>query len=188
MKRFLAKLLFKFSGWKLNVNVDLNLVKHSVVIAAPHTSNWDFPFTLGAFWLMGVDLKFFIKDSYTKGFTGGLFRWFGALGVNREKKNDLVQHAVNLLRKNKELAIVIPSEGTRSFVAEWKSGFYHIASKAHADICLGYLDYKKKEAGIDKIIQPSGDIKQDLEHIEAYYKNYTAKNPDKYNPIIFKRD
>lgn len=188
MKRILAKLLYKLSGWKLNINVDLKLVKHSVVIAAPHTSNWDFPFTLGAFWLMGVDLKFFIKDSYTNGLAGPLFRWFGALGVNREKKNNLVKHAATLLNKYQELAIVIPAEGTRSFVDEWKSGFYHIASEAKVDICLGYLDYKNKEAGIGKLIHPSGDLKNDLEIIEAYYKNYSGKNPEMYNPVIFKRD
>jgi 1-acyl-sn-glycerol-3-phosphate acyltransferase len=188
MKKNLAKLLFKISRWKLNVNVDVKLLKHSVVIAAPHTSNWDFPFTLAAFWLMGVDLKFFIKDSYTKGIAGSLFKWFGAIGVDREKKNNLVQHAVNLLNKNDELAIVIPAEGTRSYVEEWKSGFYHIATQANVDICLGYLDFKTKTAGIDKIIHPTGEIKHDLEIIEKYYLNYTGKNPELYNPVIFKRD
>ena len=188
MKRLLAKLFFKLAGWKIKLNVDLKLVRHSVVIAAPHTSNWDFPFTLAAFWLMGIDLKFFIKDSYTKGFAGPLFKWFGALGVNREKKNNLVQYTADILNEKDELAIVIPAEGTRSRVEEWKSGFYHVASKANVDICLGYLDYKTKTAGIDKIIHPTGDIKNDLEAIEIYYKKYTGKNPEMYNPVIFKRD
>mgnify|MGYP000944112021 CR=1 FL=1 len=93
-----------------------------------------------------------------------------------------------MMNEKDELAIVIPAEGTRSRVEEWKSGFYHIASKANVDICLGYLDYKTKTAGIDKIIHPTGDIKNDLEAIEIYYKKYTGKNPEMYNPVIFKRD
>ena len=188
MKKILAKLFFILSGWKINLNVDQSLVKHSVVIAAPHTSNWDFPYTLAAFWLMGINLKFFIKDSYTKGIAGPLFKWLGAIGVDREKKNNLVGHAADLLIQNKELAIVIPAEGTRSRVEAWKTGFYHVAAKANVEICLGYLDFKTKVAGIDRIIHPSGDIKHDLEIIENYYLKYIGKNPDLYNPEIFKRD
>ncbi|MCT4623940.1 MAG: 1-acyl-sn-glycerol-3-phosphate acyltransferase [Schleiferiaceae bacterium] len=188
MKKAIAKFYFWLIGWKINVQMDVSEVKHTVMIAAPHTSNWDFPNALAAFWLMGVDLKFFIKDAYTKSLFGFIFKWMGALGVTRSKKNNLVNHAVTILNENPGIVILVPAEGTRSWVEEWKKGFYHIATEAKVRICLGYLDYKNKIAGIDQILEPTGNIQSDFEIIEKSYQQWTGKNPEMYNPEIFKRE
>ena len=85
-------------GWKVKAKVT-EQTKHSVMIAAPHTSNWDFPIALAAFWIMGLDVKFFIKDDYTKGPFGWFFKWTGAVGVDRnKKKNNLTAFAIDLLK------------------------------------------------------------------------------------------
>lgn len=160
-------------------------MKHSVMVAAPHTSNWDFPIALAAFWIMGLDLKYFIKDSYTKSWFGWFFRWTGAIGVDRKKmRNNLTEHAIQLL-KEKELVILVPAEGTRQRVDKWRTGFYRIATGAEVPISLGTLDYQKKEADVLTVFKPTGLFEADMRFIQEQFLNITPKHPDQYNPKIF---
>lgn len=155
------------------------------MIAAPHTSNWDFPIALAAFWIMGIDLKYFIKNDYTKGIFGGFFRWTGAIGVDRsKKKNNLTDYAIELL-KEKEVVILVPAEGTRTYVEKWRTGFYRIALETKVPISLGTLDYKEKFADILDVFMPTGNFEKDMLYIQEQYKNINAKHPKQYNPKIF---
>ncbi len=163
----------------------LQPARHSVMVAAPHTSNWDFPFAIFGFWLMEIDVKYFIKDDYTKGPMGWFFRWSGALGVDRSQKNNLVEHTANLLKENSQLVILVPAEGTRTRVEKWRKGFYNIASEANVPISLGYCDYPRKEAGVGKLVYPSGNYKGDMEIIQQFYADKRGKIPENYNPKIY---
>ena len=188
MKKTLGKIYFKLIGWKLKVEVDLEKAGHSVIIAAPHTSNWDLPHAIASFWVMGLDVKFFIKDFYTKWWFLGIFKSMGAIGVNRKKHNNLVYYAIQLLKENKQLVIMVPAEGTRKRVEKWKSGFYNIAKAANVPIGLGYLDYKNKQAGVALLVNISESKEKDLTIIENIYKKFTGKFPELYNPEIFIRE
>jgi len=186
MKKLIAKIWFTLSGWKLNTTpAVIDKARHSVMIAAPHTSNWDFPFTIFGFWLMDIDLKYFIKDSYTRSPLGWFFRWTGALGVDRAKQNNLVEHTASMLKGDKNLVILVPAEGTRKRVERWRTGFYQIAMQAQVPISLGYLDFEKKIAGVGDVFMPTGNFEADMQHIEDFYKNIPGKNPELYNPKIF---
>ncbi len=185
LKKFFGNLIFKLLGWKCNVTVT-DEMKHSVMIAAPHTTNWDFLFVIGAFWIMGVDVRFFIKDNYTKGPFGFIFKALGALGVDRSKaKNGLTDYAIDRLKENDELVVLVPAEGTRKRVDKWRTGFYRIATEAGVPISLGYLDYEKKEAGVADVFYPSGDFEKDMLHIQEVYRPIKGKNTDNYNTSIF---
>jgi 1-acyl-sn-glycerol-3-phosphate acyltransferase len=156
------------------------------MVAAPHTSNWDFPIAVLSFWVMGLDVKFFIKDDYTKGPFGFLFKALGALGVDRSKaKNGLTDYAIELLKANKNLIIIVPAEGTRKRVDKWRTGFYRIALEANVPVSLGYLDYEKKIAGVADVFFPTGDFEKDMTHIQEVYRPIKGKNPENYNPRIF---
>lgn len=183
MKHLLGKLFFKLAGWKLTAKITEEM-KHSVMVAAPHTSNWDFPFALAAFWMMGLDLKYFIKDFYTKGLHGYFFRWTGAIGVNQKAKNNLSEYAIGLL-KEKKMVVLVPAEGTRKRVDKWRTGFYRIALEAEVPISMGYLDFKRKEAGTLGVFWPSGDFEKDMLFIQEQYKDKVGKYPENYNPQIF---
>jgi len=187
MKKFLAKIWYAASGWTFKIEADvLKGCEHSVMVAAPHTSNWDFPFAVFGFWLMGINVKFFIKDNYTKPFLiGSIFRWLGALGVDRSKRNNLVEHCVELLTTQKKLTVAVPAEGTRGKVDKWRQGFYQIATQANVPITMAYMDYKKKEAGVARVYHPTGDFEKDMQVFEDFYKNIAGKNPENYNPKIF---
>lgn len=184
MKYYIAKLVFKVAGWKLEVAPELiERAKNTVTVAAPHTSNQDFIFSLGAFWLMRLPLKFLIKDSYTKWYFFGFFTWLGGIGVNRSQRKDLVSYSVELL-KTTNYNLMIAPEGTRKKVDKWKTGFYHIAKDAGVDISLGYLDYSLKRAGLLAVLNPD-DLESTLSKIEDLYAPIQAKNPENYNIKIY---
>ncbi len=187
MKYQLARFFFWVTGWKLNNSrIDLGALKKTVMIAAPHTTNWDLPYSLAAFWLMRIDVKYFIKDMYTKSIFGWFFKWTGAVGVSRKNaKNNLVQTSIDLLNSKEQLVLLVPAEGTRKRVDKWRTGFYHIAKGARVPVSLGYLDYAKKEAGILDVFPLSNDWAADMTHIQEAYRPITGKYPENYNPQIF---
>ncbi len=187
LKKFLAILFLKITGWKVpEKKEEIDRMKHSVMVAAPHTSNWDFPFALAAFWRMGIDLKYFIKSEYTNGLFGWFFRWTGAVGVNRSlKKNHLTDYAIELMKTKKQMVLLVPAEGTRKAAPKWRTGFYRIAREANVPISLGYLDYSRKTAGVLDVFTPSGDFETDMYHIQEKYRPIKGKHPENYNPEIF---
>ena len=184
MKKILGKLVLFLTGWKSTYPQEYHADK-CVMLAAPHTSNWDLLFAMAVYWKEGINNKFFIKDMYTKGFFGFLFKWLGAIGVDRNKKNNLVEYAVELFKSNEELVLMVPAEGTRKRVEKWRTGFYHIATKAEVPVALGFLDYKKKLAGVGKLIKLTGNFDEDMTKIASFYKDITGKYPELYNEKIF---
>ena len=175
--RFVANAIFKVSGWKL-ANGFPNDIKKCVMIAAPHTSNWDFIYARAGFYLMGVDVRFTIKKE-SMGFPfGPLLSAMGALPVDRSKNNSLVDTMVRILKESEEMVILITPEGTRKYQPRWRKGFYHTAYGANVPIALGYLDYAKKEAGIGPIFYPTGDVEGDIEKIKDFYRTITPKYPE----------
>ncbi|HCQ14622.1 MAG TPA: glycerol acyltransferase [Cryomorphaceae bacterium] len=187
MKKILAKIFLGITGWKIPVDEEqIQRMKHSVMVAAPHTSNWDFPFAPAAFWKMGVDLRYFIKSEYTRGPFGRFFKWTGALGVDRSRqKNQLTDYAIELLRKHHDLVILVPAEGSRKPAPKWRTGFYRIANEAEVPISMGYLDYEKKIGGVLGVFEPSGDFEKDMHFIQEQYRPIKGKHPENYNPQIF---
>lgn len=184
MKKIIAKFVFFVSGWKWNYNNEFKSDK-CVMIAAPHTSNWDLLYAIATYWRYDVDAKFFIKDSYTKGLIGYFFKKLGAIGVNRGKRNNLVDYAVELFNKNDKFVLLVPAEATRKKAAKWKKGFYHIAKKANVPVALGYLDYKKKISGVGGLINLTDSFEYDMQKIQDFYKNITAKYPENFNKKIY---
>lgn len=184
IKRVLSKFIFFIFGWKTEYNMDPS-IKKCVMIAAPHTSNWDLIFALATYWKYGVKAKFFIKDMYTKGLHGYFFKKLGAIGVTRGKKNNLVDFAVKLFHEKEELILLVPAEATRKRVPKWKKGFYVISKQANVPVALGFLDYKRKVAGVGGYVHLTDDYNADMQKIQDFYKNISAKFPENYNKQIF---
>lgn len=186
MRKFLGKLMFFLAGWKLKVTDEVKRIDKCVLIAAPHTSNWDFYFAIAAFWMIGIPMKFLIKDSWTRPWYGFFIRKLGGIGVNREHRNNLTRHAAGLLKEYDRLFLLNCPEGTRSFTERWRTGFYYIALQAGVPIVLGYVDYRRKEGGIVKVIDPQGRTFEDvMNEIQDFYQDKTGRHPENYNPKIF---
>ena len=145
-----------------------------------------FHFCAGRFWQMEIPLRYFIKQTYTRSIFGFFFRWTGAIGVDQKNRGSgLAAFAADLLRRNKDIVIMVPAEGTRKRVERWRTGFYRIALEANVPIALGYLDYEKKVAGVTRLVHPTGDFEKDMQLIEAFYKEIHPKHPELYNAKIY---
>ncbi len=184
MKKLLGKFIFFIFGWKTNYKKEF-LVDKCVMIAAPHTSNWDLVFAMAFYWKYDIAAKFFIKDDWTKGMHGWFIKKMGGIGVTRGKNNNLVEYAVKLYNEKEKFLLLVPAEATRKRVPKWKRGFYVIAKKANVPVSLGYLDYKKKEAGIGGLFELTDSFEEDMQKIQDFYKNITAKFPENYNKQIY---
>lgn len=176
----LSRLILKLAGWTIHVEPH-QTYSRCVLLMAPHTSNWDFVFGRLALWGIGVKAKFLIKKEAFFFPLGLLLKKMGGIPVDRSQSRNVVWQIAVLMNKSAEMALVITPEGTRSLRHEWKKGFYYIASMAEVPIALAYLDYAKKEAGIGDVIYPSENYKSDLAKIQEFYKNFTAKYPEKFN-------
>jgi len=186
MFKMFIKLVMRMFGWRANPNYPQEATK-CVLIAAPHTTNWDTFYLRLGMWVLGIPMKFTIKDDWTKFPMGLIMKPLGGLGIDRSGKKgstervSYVDQMVDIIRSNDEIAMVVAAEGSRSLRKKWKMGFYHTALKAGVPLCLGYLDYQKKEAGIGMAIHPTGNIEEDMKKIMDFYKNIAGKYPEKFS-------
>lgn len=178
---YLGRLYLGFFGWKTEGQVPEG--RKFVIIAAPHTSNWDLPFTLAVGYVLGLQIRFLMKHTMFWGPFGPFFRWLGGIPVNRTARHNLVEQCVTIIQEREELVLIIPPEGTRSKVRYWKTGFYWIAHGAKVPILLGFLDYKRKVGGLGPTMYPTGDLKADLEQIRDFYRGISGKHPSQMGEI-----
>lgn len=182
MKKILSKFIFWIMGWE--VIGSLNYPKKCIVIAAPHTSNWDFLIGRCYGYICGITPKYLIKSSFFVPVLGAFFKWNGGIPVYRNTKHNVVEQLAERFNSTDDLILGIAPEGTRSRVEKWKTGFYHIANNANLPILLLAMDYKNKKVGIINQFIPADDIEKDMLFIQEQFKNIEGKIPEKYNPII----
>ncbi len=176
MLAHLSKWLLTALGWEIHANFPD--VKKYVIIAAPHTSNWDFPLGIMAVKAVKLDVHWIGKHTIFHWPFGWFFRTLGGIPVDREHSLHLIQQIADLFENSEHLVFALAPEGTRSKTDHWKTGFYHIARTANVPIALGYLDFGKKQVGVHSTFYPGDDIEADFKVIREYYKNKHGKNPE----------
>lgn len=184
MLKFIGKLILKVAGYKIIDTTPKGVQNYqkAVMIAVPHTSNWDYVYTMSALYALDVPIKYLGKASLFKFPLGILIKKLGGIPVTRNQKNNMVNDMATMIVDAKEqMILIIPAEGTRSYSKEWKSGFYHIANAAHVPIILGFLDFAKKEVGFMDEFNPTGDYEKDLISIQKKYIGITPKHPELYS-------
>jgi len=88
--RILSLLFLKISGWRTEGQPP-DIPKY-VLIAAPLTSNWDFPMTLALVFSFRLQICWLGKASLFRWPFRGLFRWLGGIPVDRSKANQVVDN------------------------------------------------------------------------------------------------
>lgn len=182
LMRWCSQVILRLLGWQ--VIGKRPLINKYVMIAAPHTSNWDFPITLMVCFALQLRIYWMGKASLFSWPIGGLMRWLGGIPIDRSKASNLVQTTINAFDRCERLAIIVPPEGTRGKVTHWKTGFYYIAKGANVPIALAYLDFKRKIGGIGEMFEPTGDIEHDMLEIQKFYDGIHGKNPQQFNNDI----
>jgi 1-acyl-sn-glycerol-3-phosphate acyltransferase len=178
---------FNFKGWTIDRSIPAGIRK-AVVIAAPHTSNWDFVYALATFRLLKIKVRYLIKKEAYRFPLKGIIDATGGIPVKRHSNTRLVDTFIQELNGTDDLFLMIPAEGTRSLVKKWKSGFYHAALGADVPVLLGYLDFEKKTAGFGKTVFLTGDREKDMSVIREFYRNIKGKHPEKFDPESVRLD
>jgi 1-acyl-sn-glycerol-3-phosphate acyltransferase len=173
--------LLRLLGWRLEGELSPRAAR-CVVIAAPHTSNWDFPYTLLAALALGMRIRWLGKASLFRAPLGGLMRWLGGIPVQRERSNNLVASSVAALQDAPgPMQLVVAPEGTRSRTKEWKRGFHHIARGAGLPIQLSYLDWGERRCGLGPLVDPGDDVEADIARIKAFYAPFKGRNAGQFD-------
>ena len=171
----------KLAGWRIEGSLPPQASK-CVLIAAPHTSNWDLPYTLMTAFVLRLHPYWMGKAQIFRPPFGALMRWLGGIAVRREQSNNLVAASAEaLVAADAPVQLIVPPEGTRGRTRHWKTGFYWIAHSAGLPIVLAYMDYADKRAGLGPVFHPTGDIERDMAEIKAFYAPFRGKNAQQFD-------
>ena len=180
---WLGRFFFWSLGW--TCTGETPAYKKYVVLAAPHTSNWDAFYLLCAAAILRLRFSYFGKNSLFRGPVGWVLRATGGLPLDRSRNQGLVVQAVTWFSRFDSFALGVAPEGTRGYTPGWKTGFYYIAARAQVPVVLGYIDYSTKRAGIlPEPLLPTGDIEKDFEFLRERYGSLVAKHPERKSAIV----
>ncbi len=82
LRRLTARIFWLCSRWTLRSEPAPQ--RPSILIGAPHTSNWDFVLMLAISWRLGIDVRWLGKKSLFRGWRGPLMRALGGIPVDRD--------------------------------------------------------------------------------------------------------
>lgn len=178
--RLLSQAFLRMAGWRPEGGT--LEARKAVIIAAPHTSNWDFLYLITLCAVLHADIYWMGKDTLFRWPFGRITKWFGGIPIDRSRANNVAAQTIQTFNECDDLYIIIPAEGTREKVQYWKRGFYYIAHGAGIPIMLGFLDYGRKRGGFGKALIPTGDIQADMKIIREYYAPVQARHPENTAP------
>lgn len=185
MLRRLARFILWLGGW--TAVGEIPDVPKAILIAAPHTSNWDGIWALTYKVAVGLDVRFFAKQSLFWFPLGNLLRSLGGVQLNRSRATSAVDQAVAMFEAEEHFFFGLAPEGTRALRDAWKSGFYRIAKAANVPVFFGVLDYGNKQVGITGRLDLSDDVAADLEKCADFYAGVEGRWPEKTTPVRFKK-
>lgn len=186
MLRWLSIWFLKLTGWTAEGARPTDA--RYVLIAAPHTTNWDLPYLLAMAGVFEIKMCWMGKHALFRWPMGWFLRKLGGVPVLRHKAGNMVDQMAQVLRESDAQALVVPAEGTRGYVPYWKSGFYHIASEAQVPIVMSYLDYSRKCGGFGPAVMPSGDVRADMDEIRDFYADKVGLYPEKFGEVRLKEE
>jgi len=169
--------ILRLLGWK--TACDFPDIPKSIIIMAPHTSYRDA--VIGKIALNSCGIKTTLLTYYEYFFFPlniGL-KLLGSIPVGGKGHNAIIE-AAEIIKNNDKINIVICPEGQLKPTDRWNPGFYYMAAKAEVPIVIGYLDYKKKEAGIKGVITDLSDKDEVFKIVAESYKGLTAKFPERF--------
>lgn len=158
------------------------------MVAAPHTSNWDFIMAMAMAWASGIDPIWLGKKEMFAGPMRWLFKKMGGVPVDRENPAGLVDAMVELAKSGRQTAILIPPEATRAKKTHWKSGFRRIAIGADIPVVLSFMDKPTRSGGFGPTIRMTSDVRADMDVIRAFYADKHGMKPGRFTPPLLREE
>jgi 1-acyl-sn-glycerol-3-phosphate acyltransferase len=174
----LGRWAMRLAGWRFEgVMPD---VPQSVLIVAPHTSNWDFAVGLSAKFALGMAGNWLGKHTIFVWPLGPVWRWLGGIPVDRKAATGVVDDALAAIRRSRQICVVIAPEGTRKRVDRWKNGFHRIAVAADIPVLPVVFDYSRRVVALLPAERMSGDLEKDLARLQSFYRPTMAYRAENY--------
>jgi 1-acyl-sn-glycerol-3-phosphate acyltransferase len=170
-----ARAFWALSRWRLVSEPAPD--RPTVLVGAPHTSNWDFVIMLAIAWRLGVPVRWLGKSSLFRGWRGPLMRRLGGIPVDRTDPARVVDEVVARVHAGEVFGLVVTPEGTRGVGSHWKSGFYRIAMQAGMPVTLGFVDRTTMTTGLGPTLELTGDVRSDMDRIRAFYADKAGVRP-----------
>ncbi len=183
---WIGRLVLTLLGWRVEGEPPAG--RKFLLIAAPHTSNWDFPIGIAVTYLLRIKIHWVGKHTLFRWPYGGIMRWLGGIGVDRINPAGVAEQLAQRIRTSERIILAITPDGTRGPRKYWKSGFYRIAQAADVPLLCGYLDYASKTARLGLCFVPTGDIPADMARIRTFYAGASGANPKNHTPIRLREE
>lgn len=177
LRRLLARVYWLCSRWELRS--EPAPTRPTVLLGAPHTSNWDFVLMLAIAWRLGIEVHWLGKHTLFRSWRGPLMRALGGIPVDRSDPRRVVAEVVGRVEIGSVFGLVITPDGTRGGNTHWKSGFYRIARRTGMPVTLGFVDRTTMTAGLGPTMDLTGDVAADMEAIRAFYADKSGVRPDR---------
>jgi len=175
IRRLAARAFWSLSRWKLDSQPAPS--RPTLLIGAPHTSNWDFILMLGIAWRLGIEVHWLGKDSLFSGWRGPIMRAIGGIPVDRSDPSSIVADVVGRVQAGEVFGLVVTPDGTRGAHTHWKSGFYRIARETGLPVTLGYVDRTTMRTGLGPTLDLTGNLDQDMDRIRSFYADKAGFHP-----------
>lgn len=176
LRPLLARTFWALGRWRLVSRPAPD--RPTVLIGAPHTSNWDFVLMLAIAWRLRIDVRWLGKKSLFHGWRGPIMRLLGGIAVDRADPGRVVADIVQRVRSGDVFGLVVTPDGTRGAHATWKSGFYRIARETGMPVTLGFVDRVTMTAGLGPTFELTGDVAADMDVIRAFYADKAGFRPE----------
>lgn len=177
--RGLSWLYLKVTGWHIGTDWPAHVPK-SVIVAAPHTSNWDGLTMVAAAGWYRVKLHWMGKAALVRGPFGWLVKRSGCVPVERSSANAVVSQMRQAFEDCAGMHLAVAPEATRKANPNWKTGFYHIARSASVPLLMAVLDYRSRVLRLDGPLETTDDMASDLKLVLASYAGADGKFPGKF--------
>lgn len=172
--RWLGRTILRLGGWR--VIGTFPDIPRLVLIAAPHSSNWDGIWGMAAKMALGFDARILGKDSLFWWPLSVVLRRLGVIPLDRSKPQGVVEQSIELIRQSPQLWFALAPEGTRKPVQQWKAGFLKIAHGAGVPVLMAYFHYPDRTIGIGPLFHTTGDLPADMAAIRTWYRPWQGKN------------
>ena len=174
LTRWFGRTLLRLGGWRVVGTIpDLPRV---VLIAAPHSSNWDGLWGFAAKLALGIRITVLGKHQLFWWPLSVLLRRLGVIPVDRAAPQGTVGQAAQMIVRSEQLWFALTPEGTRRRVERWKTGFWKIADATRVPILPAYFHYPDKVIGIGEPFHTTGDDQADIARIREWYGQWQGRN------------
>lgn len=175
---WLGGLVLRLLRWR--IEGELPDVPKLLVVAAPHTSNWDWVIGMAAALFLDLDANWLGKDTLFRTPLGPLLKWLGGVSVDRNHPHGVIAQIVAECRRRERFLLGVAPEATRKPNDRWRSGCHYIARDADIPLVPVRIDYSRRAIEIGEILQLAPDAEGTLDRISGWYRPQMAKFSEKF--------